>query len=97
MRTLGGALGGQIAATLLAANLGGRGLPTSHGYGLAFGMCAAALVASVVVGLLVPRRARRPAATQVGEELMSAERIAVATSRPNIAAERESAGGMAQP
>ncbi len=56
MRTLGGALGGQIVATLLAANLGAQDLPTSHAYGLAFGMCAAALVASVVFGLLIPRR-----------------------------------------
>jgi EmrB/QacA subfamily drug resistance transporter len=60
MRTMGGALGGQVAATLLATNVGAHGLPTSHAYGLAFGMCALALVVSVGVGLLIPRRARRP-------------------------------------
>jgi len=58
MRTLGGALGAQLAATLLAGHLGAHSLPTSHGYGLAFGMCALALVVSVVVGLLIPKRAR---------------------------------------
>ncbi len=61
MRTLGGALGGQIAATLLAANLGAAGQPTSHAYGLAFAVCAVALVVGVGVGLLVPRRGRAAA------------------------------------
>lgn len=55
MRTLGGALGGQIAATFLAHNLIADE-PTSHAYGLAFGMCAGALVVAIAVGLLVPRR-----------------------------------------
>jgi MFS family permease len=56
MRTMGGALGGQIVATLLAGNLGAGGLPSSDAYGLAFSVCGAALVVSVVVGLLIPRR-----------------------------------------
>jgi EmrB/QacA subfamily drug resistance transporter len=56
MRTLGGALGGQIAATFLADNVGLHNNPTSHAYGLAFGMCALALVVAIVVGTLVPRR-----------------------------------------
>ena len=55
MRTLGGALGGQIAATFLADNMVGDN-PTSHAYGLAFGMCTIALVIAIVAGLLVPRR-----------------------------------------
>ncbi len=96
MRTLGGAFGAQIAATLLADHLGARGLPTSHGYGLAFGMCAAALVVSVAVGLLVPRRGRSSEDGQLGDEVIRAERIAVATSRPNRTAERERTGGMAR-
>jgi MFS family permease len=64
MRTLGGALGGQVAATLLAAHLGAHQQPTDHAYGLAFAMCAGALVVSTVVGLLIPGgpRYRRGAA-----------------------------------
>lgn len=62
MRTIGGALGGQIAATLLAGHLGAHGQPTSHAYGLAFGMCAAALIVGVAVGALIPKRMARPPA-----------------------------------
>lgn len=53
-RTLGGAFGGQVAATLLAANLGIGDYPTEHGFALAFGMCAAVLVVGVGVGFLIP-------------------------------------------
>ena len=56
MRTIGGALGGQIAATLLAGHLGSGGQPTSHAYGLAFAMCAGALIVSLAVGALIPKR-----------------------------------------
>lgn len=59
MRTIGGAFGGQVAATLLADNLGAGGLPTSGGYSLAFGLCAGALVAGVVAGFAIPRRSPR--------------------------------------
>jgi EmrB/QacA subfamily drug resistance transporter len=58
MRTIGGALGGQIAATLLAGHLGSGGQPTSHAYGLAFAMCAGALIVGVGVGALIPKRVR---------------------------------------
>jgi EmrB/QacA subfamily drug resistance transporter len=57
-RTLGGAFGGQVAATLLAGNLGAAGLPTSHGFELAFAMCLVALVAALGFALSVPRRRR---------------------------------------
>lgn len=60
MRTLGGAFGGQVAATFLANNLGAGGLPTNHGYTLAFGLCAAALVAGVLAGLAIPSRGAGP-------------------------------------
>jgi EmrB/QacA subfamily drug resistance transporter len=55
MRTLGGALGGQIAATLLASNIGAGGLPSSDAYGLAFAVCAGALLMGIAVGTLIPR------------------------------------------
>ena len=56
MRTLGGAVGAQVTATFLAGDVGAGGLPTSGAYGLAFAVCAAALVAGVAVGTLIPRR-----------------------------------------
>ncbi len=55
-RTLGGAFGGQVAATLLAGNLTGGGLPTNHGFTLAFSMCVVALIAALGLAFAVPRR-----------------------------------------
>ncbi len=55
-RTLGGAFGGQVAATLLASNLGAGGIPTSSGFTLSFLMCLIALAAALVFALWVPRR-----------------------------------------
>ena len=55
-RTLGGAFGGQIAATLLASNLGAAGLPSSSGFTLSFGMCLAAMVAALGFAIWVPKR-----------------------------------------
>ena len=55
-RTLGGAFGGQLAATLLASNLGASGLPTSSGFSLSFLMCLVALVGALGFSLIVPRR-----------------------------------------
>ncbi len=59
MRTLGGAIGAQIAATFLAGNLDRAGLPSDTAYSLAFGMCGGALLVSVIASLLIPSR-RRP-------------------------------------
>jgi EmrB/QacA subfamily drug resistance transporter len=55
-RTLGGAFGGQLAATLLASNLAAGGLPTSSGFTLSFLMCLVALAAALVLAVAVPRR-----------------------------------------
>src|SRR5436309_14398319 len=55
-RTLGGAFGGQLAATLLASNLGAGGLPSSSGFTLSFLMCLIALAAALGLALVVPRR-----------------------------------------
>lgn len=54
-RMVGGAIGAQVAATILADQLDRAGLPTAHAYTLAFGMCAAAVGASTLVVFLVPR------------------------------------------
>ncbi len=69
-RTVGGAFGGAAAASVIARTvLPATGLPTSHGYSQAFGLCAVALLAGVVVGLWIPqrRRRRRSAPTAVGD------------------------------
>src|SRR6185312_17377309 len=55
-RTLGGAFGGQLAATLLASNLGAGGDPTSTAFTLSFLMCLIALAGSLGFAIAVPRR-----------------------------------------
>jgi predicted MFS family arabinose efflux permease len=55
-RTLGGAFGGQLAATLLASNLGAAGIPASSGFTLSFLMCLIALAAALGFAVAVPRR-----------------------------------------
>ena len=67
LRTLGGALGGQIAATFVAASTV-HGLPSLTGFTKTFAMSALFLAGCVVAGLLIPTRAQavtplRPAAT----------------------------------
>jgi MFS family permease len=59
-RTLGGAFGGQIAATLLASNLGRGDIPTDTGFALSFLMCLIALAVGVAFALWVPRRGAFP-------------------------------------
>ncbi len=65
LRTLGGALGGQLAATFVAASTSG-GLPALAGFTQTFAMAALFLVGCVIAGLLVPARtpvtSRQPAA-----------------------------------
>ena len=56
MRTLGGAFGAQLATTCLTASAR-HGLPSDHGFTLAFGVCAGALVVGVVSALIIPRAA----------------------------------------
>jgi EmrB/QacA subfamily drug resistance transporter len=55
-RTLGGAFGGQLAATLLAGNLVAGGRPASSGFTLSFLMCLIALAAALIFAVVVPRR-----------------------------------------
>ena len=56
LRTLGGALGGQIAATFVAASTV-HGLPALAGFTRTFAMSALFLVCCVVAALLIPARA----------------------------------------
>jgi EmrB/QacA subfamily drug resistance transporter len=53
MRTLGGALGGQLAATFIADNTA-HGLPTVHGFVDSYVMAAAFLLVCMLAGMLVP-------------------------------------------
>ena len=57
MRMLGGAFGGEIAATILASEVRHGGAPASAGFTLSFLMCLLAMVAALAFALLVPRRA----------------------------------------
>jgi MFS family permease len=54
MRTLGGALGGQLSATFIAANVA-DGLPTVTGFTETFLMATGFLVLCFFAGLLVPK------------------------------------------
>jgi hypothetical protein len=55
LRTLGGALGGQIAATFVAGDMV-RGLPALTGFTRTFALSAAVLGCRGIAGLLVPAR-----------------------------------------
>jgi MFS family permease len=64
-RTLGGAFGGQLAATLLATSVSADGIPTSSGFELSFVMCLVAVVGALGFAIAVPRRGARGSATEV--------------------------------
>jgi EmrB/QacA subfamily drug resistance transporter len=64
-RTLGGAFGGQLAATLLAGTVTAAGIPSSSGFTLAFLMCMVAVAAAVVFAFAVPRRSANEVASRV--------------------------------
>jgi EmrB/QacA subfamily drug resistance transporter len=55
-RTVGGAFGGAIVASLLAGSVDRGPFPSSSGFTLAFAACAIAVALGVVVGLLIPSR-----------------------------------------
>ena len=60
MRTLGGALGGQLSATFIAANVA-HGQPTVTGFTETFAMATGFLVVAFLAGLLVPKaQAQQP-------------------------------------
>jgi MFS family permease len=61
-RTLGGAVGAQIAAALLAAGAGADGLHDARAYTLAFAVGLAAVVVATLLGPLLPRRLEEPTA-----------------------------------
>jgi MFS family permease len=57
MRSIGGALGTQVIASVLTANVvTATGLPAERGFTIAFWLAAAALAVSVVAALAIPGR-----------------------------------------
>jgi EmrB/QacA subfamily drug resistance transporter len=73
-RTVGGALGTEVVATLLTSNLAASNhLPDAHGFVLSFWILAATLAVAVLVTLAIPRRAvARKAAAAPTEQLREA-------------------------
>jgi EmrB/QacA subfamily drug resistance transporter len=72
MRTLGGALGGQLSATFIANNTA-HGLPTVTGFTDTYVMATVFLVVSVFAGLLVPAGRTEPARSVVEGKLAAAQ------------------------
>jgi MFS family permease len=62
-RTLGGAVGGQLAAALLAASTSAGGLPTDAGFTPAFAVGLAALLVATAIGPMLPGRLEDPTET----------------------------------
>jgi hypothetical protein len=62
LRTLGGALGGQVSATFVVAGTAPGGLPALTGFTKTFVMGALVLAGCVIAGLAIPARARTPIA-----------------------------------
>jgi hypothetical protein len=60
MRTIGGAMGAQIAASVVAGHIGPTGLPDEAGFTAAFATSAVALGLALLAGLLIPRRRQTP-------------------------------------
>jgi EmrB/QacA subfamily drug resistance transporter len=56
MRTVGGAFGAQVAASIVAGHIGAGGLPQESGFTAAFAASAAALALALIAGLLIPGR-----------------------------------------
>jgi MFS family permease len=57
VRSIGGAIGSQVAASIVTATLATSGLPSERGFTIAFAAAAAALAVGAVVALLIPSRA----------------------------------------
>ena len=55
MRTLGGSVGSQIGADVIAGTVVGHALPTEQGFTLAFMVAAAACGLAALASLAVPR------------------------------------------
>jgi EmrB/QacA subfamily drug resistance transporter len=71
MRTIGGAVGSQIAASILAANLLASGRPAEEGYTISYALMGLTVLAATFVALAVPgRRLRRAHVVPLGERVV---------------------------
>jgi hypothetical protein len=55
-RTVGGAFGGAVVASILGVAVGRGGLPAAHSDTQAFALCAGVLIVGLVVGTAIPHR-----------------------------------------
>jgi EmrB/QacA subfamily drug resistance transporter len=55
VRMVGGAIGGQVVAAVVAAERLPSGIPVESGYTVAFGLAAAGTLIAFLVGLLIPK------------------------------------------
>jgi EmrB/QacA subfamily drug resistance transporter len=55
-RSVGGAFGGAVVASILAGSVEHGLFPSAHGFTVAFAACAIAVACGVLVGLLIPSR-----------------------------------------
>ncbi|MGQ0465126.1 MAG: MFS transporter [Sporichthyaceae bacterium] len=65
MRTIGGTLGGQIAASLIVGHLAANGLPEEIGFTLAFAMFGISLVLATIASLYIPNPRPKTAAAAI--------------------------------
>jgi hypothetical protein len=56
IRTIGGAIGAAIVATILGSHAGPAGMPSEHGWVVAFVALALAAAAGAATCLLIPER-----------------------------------------
>jgi EmrB/QacA subfamily drug resistance transporter len=74
MRSIGGALGAQVSASIVGAHVTASGLPTESGFVTAFLVSAGALALAFAAALLIPRRAAEPVVPHGYERLGEAAR-----------------------
>jgi MFS family permease len=63
-RSVGGAFGGAVVASILAGSVSRGPFPSAGGFTVAFAACAIALGLGVLVGLAIPQRRRRAGVAQ---------------------------------
>jgi predicted MFS family arabinose efflux permease len=76
VRTIGGAFGAQVAASILAGHTLADGYPSEDGYTITFAICFLVMIVAVVASLLVPGRragAHEPHVVPAGEPVPAAE------------------------
>ncbi|HEY1636280.1 MAG TPA: MFS transporter [Acidimicrobiales bacterium] len=78
IRTIGGAVGSQIVASILTAGVLASGYPSQRSYAIAFGFMAAAFLLATVAAIVVPASPQGVAGPEVGGD--SSRRTRVGTS-----------------